>query len=540
MQNPRERETALAGRLLGLPALLVLLAALACSDGTKTDDPAAFCQVLEDLNAGRVDLGSGTNEMAGHVASLDALLAVAPSEIEEDLEQLRDTLADVRDAGGLRTFLHFNALTDAKLAGMEGRIAAFAADQCGVRTGDISYQVDDRPPDATRCEGWPRAGSPLTNNRFPYLLATAAANYFSTSFWSVPFVPAPPGFIGVPRGGSAVFEGEYPYARYFAFHPNDYETNNLETLLDVELDPDEGSTNPWRGEVGPGKGRRYTARLVFGPAPDEPEPNTSYVGQSKGGDFNPLTYVIFRIYGADQGSMPPNSAGVPLPAITTYDEDGIQLEHFPACDPYPPGFVPPVDDTRFPAFPVADYRAVHRAGKFDTNSNWGLPIDILANKDVLYVATPYGRNLGEVMVVRARKPRTPSRSAGVPLWSPDVDIRMWSVCTYNFWNGAANACLTDEQVAADPDGFYTLVITDAAHRPTNAEADGGTWLDGGNFLDGQITWRMLLGENDALLAELRSAIGGDEPSAETEPYVPRSAHCSLETFQAGGWRACFD
>jgi hypothetical protein len=86
MQNPRERETALAGRLLGLPALLVLLAALACSDGTKTDDPAAFCQVLEDLNAGRVDLGSGTNEMAGHVASLDALLAAVPSEIEEDLE----------------------------------------------------------------------------------------------------------------------------------------------------------------------------------------------------------------------------------------------------------------------------------------------------------------------------------------------------------------------------------------------------------------------------------------------------------------------
>jgi hypothetical protein len=126
------------------------------------------------------------------------------------------------------------------------------------------------------------------------------------------------------------------------------------------------------------------------------------------------------------------------------------------------------------------------------------------------------------------------------LWSPDVDIRMWSVCSYNFWNGAANGCLLDENVASDAEGFYTLVVSDAEHRPANAEADGATWLDAGDFLDGQLTFRMLLGENDRLLEELRAAIEGETTSAATAAHVPRTAHCSMATFEAGGWRACFE
>ena len=36
------------------------------------------------------------------------------------------------------------------------------------------------------CPAWLGAGSPLTNNRFPYLLDTSAANYFSTTFYACP------------------------------------------------------------------------------------------------------------------------------------------------------------------------------------------------------------------------------------------------------------------------------------------------------------------------------------------------------------------
>ena len=512
-------------------------AALAACAGERPVEP--FCATLAALGAGRIDVGSeDPNQLVGHVRSLEALLEVAPAAVRDDLRFVRDRLAPIRDAGGLLTLLDFARLEDPELAGAEGRVTRFVAEQCGVQYGEVDYEVGPPMQGRARCPAWPRAGSPLTNNRFPYLIATAGANYFSSTFWSVPLVPAPPGFLDVPRGGSVTFEGEYPHARYFAYHPNDFETNNFDTLVGHELDPDPGSANPWREEAAPGAGRRYTARLVFGPEPDDPERNTVYVGESaRDGGFNPAVFLIYRIYSADQGSLPPNSAGAKLPAVTIRDADGELLQHFDECDPYPPGSEPPVDRTRFPAFPVPDHRAVFRPGRFESAPNWGLPIDILANRDVLYLSSYYSRAHGEIFAVQMQRPRTPSRKRGIPLSAPGTDLLLWTVCSYNFWNGIANDCFTDED-AADAGGTVTIVASDAAHRPRNATAEhGSTWLDTGRFLDGQLTFRMLLAD-DPLLAALRRAIDTGLASPEVAPFVPESAFCSRETFEAGGFRAC--
>jgi hypothetical protein len=524
------------GRLPAPVQLGALVLALACG-GDRPVEP--FCATLEALGQGRIDVGShDPNELVGHVRSLDALLAVAPTAVAEDLRFVRDLLARIRDAGGLLTLRDFGKLQDPELAGAEGRVTRFAADQCRVQYGEVDYEVGEPMQGKSLCPAWPRAGSPLTNNRFPYLIATAGANYFSSMFWSVPFVPAPPGFLDVPRGGSVTFEGEYPHTRYFAYHPNDFETNNFDTLVGHELDPDPGSANPWRGPAPPGAGRRYTARLVFAPEPDRPEPNTVYVGEAaRGGGFNPAVFLIYRIYSADQGSLPPNSAGAKLPAVTIRNAEGELLEHWEECDPYPPGYPPPVDRTRFPAFPVPDHRAVFRPGSFDSSPNWGLPIDILANRDVLYLSSFYSRTHGEIFAVRMQRPRTPSRKRGVALWARDVDMLLWTVCSYNFWNGIANDCRSDED-SAEAGAMVTIVASDAANRPRNATPEQGvTWLDTGRFLDGQLTFRMLLADAP-LLAALRRAIDTGEASPEVAPFVPRSASCSRETFEAGGFAAC--
>jgi hypothetical protein len=524
------------GHLSAAVQLGALALALACG-GDRPVEP--FCETLAALGEGRIDVGSeDPNELVGHVRSLEALLETAPAAVADDLRFARDLLARIRDAGGLLTLRDFAKLQDPELAGAEGRVTRFVAEQCGVQYGPVDYEVGEPMQGKSLCPAWPRAGSPLTNNRFPYLIATAGANYFSATFWSVPFVPAPPGFLDVPRGGSVTFEGEYPHTRYFAYHGNDFETNNFDTLVGHELDPDPGSTNPWREAAPPGAGRRYTARLVFAPEPARPEPNTVYVGEAaRGGGFNPAVFLIYRIYAADQGSLPPNSAGVKLPAVTIRDAEGEVRGHWDECDPYPPGFEAPVDRTRFPAFPVPDHRAVFRPGSFDSSPNWGLPIDILANRDVLYLSTFYSRSQGEVFAVRMQRPRTPSRKQGVPLWAPDVDLLLWTVCTYNFWNGIANDCLSDED-AADEDGAVTIVASDAANRPRNATPEQGyTWLDTGRFLDGQLTFRMLLADQP-LLAALRRAIDTGEASPEAAPFVPQTAFCSRETFEAGGWTAC--
>jgi hypothetical protein len=320
-----------------------LALALGCT--APDHPPGPFCETIRALERGEIAIEPGPNEMAGHVSSLDALLEVAPRAVRDDLLGIREQLAAVRDAGGLGTLLVFAELQDPELAGMEGRITEYVASQCDLRRGPPpegpSYVVGEPVDGATRCPAWSRAGSPLTNNRFPYLLDTSSANYFAAQYWAVPWLPAPPGFLKVERGGFVELRGEYPFARYFSSHPNDVETNNLDTLRDVELEPDPGSQNPWREAVGEGLERRYTARIVFGSTPERPDPNTMYVGERANGGFNPVLFLLYRIYGADQGSMPPNSAGAPLPAVTIHDADGSVRAEYEACDPYPPGAATP-------------------------------------------------------------------------------------------------------------------------------------------------------------------------------------------------------
>ncbi len=517
----------------------VLLGLWGCDFASNPGSPEEYCQTLEFLHAGEVDVDAeNRNEMVSQVKALEALMAFAIPAVREDLAFIRDKLARVRDAGGWGTLLDFAALQDPQLAAAEGRVTQYTADVCGIQYGEVDWSVDESEWDATPCSAWPRAGSPLMNNRFPYLIATAGANYFSAIFWSVPIIPAPPGMLSVPRGGSVVFEGEYPFTRYFAFHPNDYETNNLETLADASLDPDPGSANPWREPVREGVGRRYTARLVFGPKPEEPESNTSYVGQTPDGRFNPAVFLIYRIYAADQGALPPNSAGVKLPAVTIYDEDGNAVEHHDACEPYPPGYEPPVDKTSFPAFPVPSTKAVFRGGELSTTRTWGIPVDILGNKDVMYISLSHSKARGEIMAVRAKAFRTPSQRHGVPLWSPDIDIRLWTVCNYNFWNGRATACVVDENIPLDSEGAYTLVASSETDRPTNATLQKGfTWLDTGPYPDGRLSFRMLMAE-DRLLRGLKAAIDSGEATPEIAPYVPEIAFCSRVTFEGAGWSGC--
>ena len=70
------------------------------------------------------------------------------------------------------------------------------------------------------------------------------------------------------------------------------------------------------------------------PEPEQPEPNTVYVGRAAEGGFNPAVFLIYRIDAADQGALPPNSAGAKLPSVTVLDEDGEvgQLERAAAMD----------------------------------------------------------------------------------------------------------------------------------------------------------------------------------------------------------------
>ena len=90
-----------------LALALGVLPALGLGCGAPERPPGPFCETLRALERGEVPLGDDANELAGHVASLDALLAVAPAAIASDLAGIREKLMAARDAGGLRTLFVF-------------------------------------------------------------------------------------------------------------------------------------------------------------------------------------------------------------------------------------------------------------------------------------------------------------------------------------------------------------------------------------------------------------------------------------------------
>ena len=493
----------------------------------------AFENRLHALRDGEIEIEHGINEYIGHADVLRLLLEVAPDEIRDDLSFLHTLMVDTRDAVGGAVLGVFPRLQDPELANVEGRISDFVAERHGLRLGDGRYEAGKLVGES-RCPAWPGAGSPLTNNRFPYLLDTSASNYFSNRFWHGDGGPA--GFIAVPTGGRVVLRGEYPRARYFAFHPSDFDTNTLATLVDVDIDPDPGSVNPYREAAPAAAPRRYSVQLVFTPAPADPEPNTSYVGCKRSGEPNPAVFNIYRTTGSDLGAFPPNSAGVLLPSVTVYDSDGEQVAHHDEAEPYPPGTEPPVETTTFASLPIPDYRGLVRPGKWDTLSNWGLPCDLLASADILYVGTPYSSRWGELLVVRAKAFATP-HTPEEPPYAEGKDTRAFTVTNYNFWAGVANTSLIDHDIARDDDGWLTLVVSTAENRPANATAaEGVTWFDWGPYLDGQITFRFLI-RREPLLVDLREAIDTGTASSRVAPYVPRAGHTSKAEFEARGWRA---
>lgn len=494
-----------------------------------------FEQRLRALIAGEIEIKGDFNEYVGHAEMLSLLLEVAPDEVRDDLQFLYDLMVEARDATGAAVLGIFPRLCDPELANVEGRISDYVAEHCGIRYGDGHYEAGKLVGES-RCKGWPGLGSPLTNNRYPYLLDTSASNYFSNRFWHGE--GAPRGFIPVPTGGRVVFRGEYFRARYFAFHPNDFDTNTLPTLVDAELEPDEGSANPYRGPAPEDLGRRFTATLDFGSEPSVHEPNTCYTGRKRNGEPNPAVFCILRTTGSVLGAFPPNSTGVLLPSVTVYDADGRETWHAAEEDPYPPGIEYPRESTHFAPLPIPDWRGLARPGALDVKSNWGLPYDLLASDDIFYLSVLYSERSGEVFVLRAKKFTTP-RTPDEPVYADGKQIRAFTATNYNFWAGIAITSLVDHEIAEDDQGCMTLVVSSKANRPANATPENGvTWMDWGPYIDGQLSFRFLIRRNP-LLVRLREAIVEGEIGDEIAPYVPRTGHCSRAAFEAKGWQAAF-
>ena len=154
------------------------------------------------------------------------------------------------------------------------------------------------------------------------------------------------------------------------------------------------------------------------------------------------------------------------------------------------------------------------------------------------MSTHYSSRFGELLVIRGKFLSAPDTRAGE---SPAMDsqVRLYNMCTYNFWNGSANQCLLDNELSRDSEDFYTLVISKAKIRPENMIESSATWNDWGPYLDGQISFRYVYRENP-LVQAIAAGVRGEPVPPELAIYVPQAAHCDKQTFEQGGWTACLN
>ena len=165
-----------------------------------------------------------------------------------------------------------------------------------------------------------------------------------------------------------------------------------------------------------------------------------------------------------------------------------------------------------------------------------------ANLDNQYMSVLLSCVYGEIAVIRGKAPTTPATYKRNPFMDGDVDMRYWSVGTYE---SAATTKVVDsaydEQIPLDDNGYYTIVVSLPEDRPSNAyERYGVKWLnwgengDGlGHLEDGHLIFRHMLSSPGFGHAIQDVHEMGTEAAVLGE-YMPVITYMSKEDFEALG------
>ncbi len=369
-------------------------------------------------------------------------------------------------------------------------------------------------------------------------------------------------FIQLPYVPNTRFrlEGRYPNARYFSYNSYDAQLRQVDSLADFQLDPAEGSVNPFRTpSQTPGDrwGGDYVMYLVPSEVPEPRPANHMYSASTTlilaGPQPNPQLSLLYRVYVASDG----DTGEVGLPRIVMETASGDQaIVGLEPCSVIPDlplslGLNEAIADADFPldwpALPLpppsARFKPVFR--KFyslpdtltrNTPLHDILPPDtsggFLGNRDNAYVGVRYFRDQGDSYIVRAKAPTW----AGDPrLGGTAPQLRYWSFCTNEFASQRFVACARDDQTALDSQGYFTFVVSDPADRPSNALATNGiTWLPwGGLYPDSSAIYRHMLPATHFDQSIQAIPFGTDEAEV-MQAYFPETVYCSKAVMEAAG------
>jgi hypothetical protein len=400
-------------------------------------------------------------------------------------------------------------------------------------------------------------------------------------------------FIGrfaVPAGSSLTLRGRFPYARFFQFALYKFERNTFvafgESLRGPEIEPDTGSSNPFRvGADRLATNRDFTLRILAEEAPTDAArraKNTLYVGRG-GEDIE----GVIRIYLADQdrdgAGWGPASSSSAVRGFPSYEgtladgtkltaeqvvkrfakpivgetqkpmttEQWVQLVQAKDNDPtLKPETAPARNPPRWEKFWTLRYSV---AGVFKTPQvRAKIPYEgaMEGGGEGPYLVTYLSRQFGTVYVMRGKMPTFPDTYAGRDgkgvATRADAQTQYWSVVSCEAVpSGQVVDGLTDFQVPLDENRNYTIVVSRPQDRPNNATLENGVawmnWSPRGEGLDdprnradfGMLILRIMANNpNWSQRPDVVTKPGTEEPVMG--PYYPEGYYTTKAEFEAKG------
>jgi hypothetical protein len=419
---------------------------------------------------------------------------------------------------------------------------------CGGAASGTSGAVPITPDCA-----WPIATNAQTISENPLL--NISNPDIAADYWVMAFT--------VQEGLRITLSGHYPASRYVSFavynsHGTPFTTDGVDSILtDYRIAPDPGSLNPWQHPGSPGG--RFTVTLRADVTAGQV--NTLPLAPP-GTPAGTVGALFLRIYASAQA----NPGTISLPTVTfaangvsktltacpatafpsgaavlqvlqvlglpaSYMDSGLPATADPPAKPGAPGTIIP-----FAAYPVG------AGGTVDP--------------DIAYLsAFAVPPHNGDVLVIRAKAPTTPSGTLPTPWPAPGDELRYWSMCddlkpsptpvvVNHLPDGTVDdGCRYDSQVTLDQNGYYTIVVGTETQRAAIERIPGATFLPFAAAEPTQLhklNIRNMLPNPDFHDAIQNVPADGSPSSAAAVmgPYYPQAAFCSLATLANSGPNAC--
>lgn len=369
---------------------------------------------------------------------------------------------------------------------------------------------------------WPfeATGTGLTN------IATPDTN---ATYWIMP--------LDTRRWATMVIQGRYPQARFFNFSTYTETGASVSTILDAEISPDPGSTNPF-ATAAANEPYNYTIKVgtrATGSA------NTLKAGGSR------LVFIVYRIYAPDASFDRTGGAGVPNVSLIGYDGNVRKLQPCPFAAAESSfgnmivllsaaGFADAADFLR--TFLNAANQHALTTGTCGSVISGSSPIlfgpptlnpNFFPDPPATYLETP-GLCLqpGRVLVLRGKAPVFPNTYLGGSVFQPAFDgqiqVRYWSLCNNDeVIPYPVIACQADFQTKLSADQFYTYVVSADPAPPTWLPV-GVNWLPWGDTnVPKNLIFRNILAVN----------------LTPAGAYQPMGVFCDPAVFIEQDWQGCF-